>query len=80
MEGKLLEEYYKECKEGQGHTELRMRVGGSKRKGSEWSNGVESNNIVRTEREAEGKGRARRGREREGKGREARTGRKENKS
>ena len=40
MEGALLDEYYKDGKEGQGHTELRMRVGSSERKGSEWS-GVE---------------------------------------
>ena len=40
MEGKLLDEYYKESKEEQGHTELSMRVGSSERRGSEWS-GVE---------------------------------------
>ena len=43
-------------------------------------NGVESNNIVRTEREVGGKGRASRGREHKGSEREARTGRKENNS
>jgi len=43
-------------------------------------NVVESNNIVRTGREVDGKGRAGRGRERKGKEREARTVRKENNS